>query len=567
MMDQGNMKNDVEDQQQKSMYVPSAESDACGIGFIANIKGVKSHAIVNDALTMLENMEHRGAIGSDPETGDGAGILVQMPDAFLRKECTKMGLTLPEFGLYGVGMIFFPGNQHVRESCRKFLCRFIDELGFDLLGFRIVPSAPDSIGKTALKHEPQVEQVFVRHRKNLTDMDLQRKLYVLRQHATHTINRELLNDSGEFYFTSFSYKTMVYKGQFRTHQVRAYYPDLSHDEFITAIALIHSRYSTNTFPKWRLAQPFRYLAHNGEINTVRGNMNWMHSNETILESTKFTPEEIRMLRPIMDEANSDSGNLDLMVEILVMGGRSLPHVLMMLVPEAWQESKKMTKLKKDFYAYHASIMEPWDGPASLCFTDGKIVGATLDRNGLRPSRLFITKDDRIIVSSEAGALPIDPALIEKKWRVQPGKMIIADLERGVIIGDDEIKNNIAKQKPYGRWLELNETHIDNLPTKDLSYPFDKDSLLTRQQAFGFSQEDVHYILREMAQTGKEPIGSMGSDVAIAILSNQSRNISNYFKQQFAQVSNPPIDPIRERMVMSLKTSVGGLLTCANCCLK
>jgi glutamate synthase (NADPH/NADH) large chain len=378
----------------------------------------------------------------------------------------------------------------------------------------------------------------------------------LRQHATHTINRELLNDSGEFYFSSFSYKTIVYKGQFRTHQVRAYYPDLSQDDFVTAIALIHSRYSTNTFPKWRLAQPFRYLAHNGEINTVRGNMNWMHSNETILESTKFTPEEIRMLRPIMDEANSDSGNLDLMVEILVMGGRSLPHVLMMLVPEAWQESKKMSKLKKDFYAYHASIMEPWDGPASLCFTDGKIVGATLDRNGLRPSRLFITKDDRMIVSSEAGALPIDPALIEKKWRVQPGKMIIADLERGVIIGDDEIKNNIAKQKPYGRWLELNETHIDNLPSKDLSYPFDKDSLLTRQQAFGFSQEDVHFILREMAQTGKEPIGSMGSDVAIAILSNQSRNISNYFKQQFAQVSNPPIDPIRERMVMSLKTSVG-----------
>jgi glutamate synthase (NADPH) large chain len=555
-MGQTKSKNDSEGRQQKSMYVPSAESDACGIGFIANIKGVKSHQLVSDALTMLENMEHRGAIGSDPETGDGAGILVQVPDAFLRGECNKIGINLPQHGHYGVGMVFFPGNQSVRESCRKHLCKYIDELGFDLLGFRIVPSISDSIGKTALKHEPQVEQVFVKHRKNLIDMDLERKLYVLRQHATHTINRELLNDSGEFYFTSFSYKTIVYKGQFRTHQVRDYYPDLSNPDFVTALALIHSRYSTNTFPKWRLAQPFRYLAHNGEINTIRGNMNWMHSHETILESTRFTAEEIRMLRPIMDESNSDSGNLDLMVEILVMGGRSLPHVLMMLVPEAWQESRKMSKLKKDFYAYHASIMEPWDGPASLCFTDGKIVGATLDRNGLRPSRLIVTKDDRMIVSSEAGALPVDPALIEKKWRVQPGKMIIADLEKGIIIGDDEIKNTIAKQKQYGRWLEMNELHIDKIPSKELTFPYDRESLLTRQQAYGFSQEDVNYILRDMAEHGKEPIGSMGSDVPLAVLSNQSRNLSNYFKQQFAQVSNPPIDPIRERMVMSLKTSAG-----------
>jgi glutamate synthase (NADPH/NADH) large chain len=375
-------------------------------------------------------------------------------------------------------------------------------------------------------------------------------------YSTHLINRELLDGSGDFYIPSLSYKTIIYKGQFRTHQVRAYYPELSDPRLVSAIALVHSRFSTNTFPKWRLAQPFRFLAHNGEINTVRGNVNWMRSNETLFESTTFTKAEISKILPILDENNSDSANLDLMVEMLVMGGRSLPHVLMMLVPEAWQHSAKMSKEKKAFYEYHDSLMEPWDGPASLCFTDGKIVGATLDRNGLRPSRFVITDDDYVILASEAGALPVPQSKVVKKWRVQPGKMFYADLEQGRIVYDKEIKHEISTRKSYGTWLALNQKHIEDLPEKETEYPLDAPGLLTRQQAFGFSQEDVNFILREMAITGKEPLGSMGADVPLAVLSNQSRHLSNYFKQQFAQVSNPPIDPIRERVVMSLRTGVG-----------
>jgi len=555
-MEQNNLQTEPGDQQTKSMYAPQYESDACGIGFIANIKGKRSHQIVEDALTMLENMEHRGAIGSDPESGDGAGILIQKPDAFLRAECSKSGIQLPAYDEYGVGMVFFPSDAELQKKCRVLLNNQIEELGLVLLGYREVPRFAGVVGVTALLKEPETEQVFLAHKDGLKEMDLERKLFVLRQYAFHEINRQVLNDSGEFYFTSCSYKTLVYKGQFRTHQLRSYYTDLQNEQFDSAIALIHSRFSTNTFPKWRLAQPFRFLAHNGEINTIRGNVNWMRSNETLFESTKFTPDEMRKLRPIMDESNSDSGNLDLMVEMLVMGGRSLPHVLMMLIPEAWQQTHKMNEKKKAFYEYHASIMEPWDGPASICFTDGKIVGATLDRNGLRPSRMFITNDDRLIVSSEAGALPIEPSKIVKKWRVQPGKMIYADLEQGRILFDKEIKEDIASTKPYKKWLELNSLHIDDFPEKEPSYPHDMKTLLTRQLVFGFSQEDVDFIIQNMAEMGKEPLGSMGSDIPLAVLSNQSRHLSNYFKQQFAQVSNPPIDPIRERMVMSLNTAVG-----------
>jgi glutamate synthase (NADPH/NADH) large chain len=545
-------------QEQKCMYLPQCESDACGIGFIAQVKGVKSHQLVIDALTMLENMEHRGAIGSDPETGDGAGILTQVPDNFFRIELKKIGLTLPEFGTYGVGMVYFPGNVKLREESRKLLNIHISELGFELIGYRDVPKLSFNVGDTARLSEPKTEQVFVKHKDELTGMDLERKLFILRQYSAHSINKMVLNNSHEFYFTSFSYKTIVYKGQFRTHQTRKYYTDLNDENFESAIALIHSRFSTNTFPKWRLAQPFRYIAHNGEINTIRGNINWMSSNEKFLECTKFTSDEMAKLRPVMDETNSDSGNLDSMVEMLVMGGRSLPNVLMMLVPEAWQETHKMNDEKKAFYQYHSSIMEPWDGPASICFTDGNIVGATLDRNGLRPSRMIITNDDRIIVSSEVGALPIPPEKIVKKWRVQPGKMVYADLTQGRIVYDKEIKSEISKRLPYRKWLDMNQLHIDDMPKKDLSFPYDTDDLLTRQQAFGYSQEDVNFIVTSMAETGKEPLGSMGSDVPLAILSNQSRHLSNYFKQQFAQVSNPPIDPIREKIVMSLRTAVGKL---------
>ncbi len=553
-----NLPDDDYDQQEKTMYLPQCESDACGIGFVAHIKGEKSHQIVLDTLTMLENMEHRGAIGSDPETGDGAGILIQVPDKFFRRELKALGLELPAFGEYGVGMIYFPDDVKEREDCRRVLNVNLSELGFDLIGYRDVPGVSNAVGVTAQKTEPKSEQVFVKHKDGLKGMDLERKLFVLRQYAAHTINKQVLNNNQSFYFTSFSYKTIVYKGQFRTHQTRQYYTDLLDEDLESAIALIHSRFSTNTFPKWRLAQPFRYIAHNGEINTVRGNMNWMRSNEKFLECTKFTRDDMRMLRPVMDETNSDSGNLDSMVEMLVMGGRSLPHTLMMLVPEAWQETHKMNDEKKAFYQYHSSIMEPWDGPASICFTDGNIVGATLDRNGLRPSRMILTNDDRIIVSSEVGALPIAPEKIVRKWRVQPGKMVYADLEKGRIFFDKEIKAEVAKRAPYRSWLDMNQLHIDEIPEKDLSFKYDAENLLSRQQAFGFSQEDVNYVITSMAETGKEPLGSMGSDVPLAILSNQSRHLSNYFKQQFAQVSNPPIDPIREKIVMSLRTSVGKL---------
>ncbi|WP_229130302.1 glutamate synthase large subunit [Ancylomarina sp. 16SWW S1-10-2] len=552
-----NQPHDECDQREKSMYLPQCESDACGIGFIAHVKGEKSHQIVLDALTMLENMEHRGAIGSDPETGDGAGILIQVPDKFFRKKLKLIGLELPAFGEYGVGMIYFPEDVKEREECRRLLNINLSELGFELIGYRDVPSVSNAVGETARKTEPKGEQIFVKHKDGLTGMDLERKLFVLRQYSAHTINKMVLNNNQSFYFTSFSYKTLVYKGQFRTHQTRKYYTDLLDEDLESAIALIHSRFSTNTFPKWRLAQPFRYIAHNGEINTIKGNMNWMRSNEKFLECTKFTHEDMIKLRPVMDETNSDSGNLDSMVEMLVMGGRSLPHTLMMLLPEAWQKSRKMDDDKKAFYQYHASIMEPWDGPASICFTDGNIVGATLDRNGLRPSRLILTNDDRIIVSSEVGALPIAPEKIVRKWRVQPGKMIYVDLEKGKIVFDKEIKAEISKRADYRSWLDMNQLHIDNIPEQP-SLKYDTENLLSRQQAFGFSQEDVKFIITSMAEEGKEPIGSMGSDVPLAILSNQSRHLSNYFQQQFAQVSNPPIDPIRERIVMSLRCSVGKL---------
>lgn len=542
--------------QKESMYCPSYEHDACGIGFIAHVKGQKSHQLVEDAVTMLENMEHRGGVGSDPESGDGAGILIQTPHKFLKEVCVERGIELPEFGKYGVGMIYFPADVKKREKCRRTLNIHIEEMGFELLGYRDLPHNKAVVGETALKYEPKSEQVFVKYKTEIEPDALERKLFVLRTYSTNFMNKEVLNNSGDYYFTSFSYKTMVYKGQFRTQQLKPYFNDLHDERLQSAIAMVHSRFSTNTFPKWKLAQPFRYLAHNGEINTIRGNVNWMRSNETLFESSLFEKEEIRKLLPILDNSNSDSANLDLMLEVLVMGGRSLPHALMMLIPEAWVHNQKMSDEKKAFYEYHASIMEPWDGPASVCFTDGKIVGATLDRNGLRPSRFVITNDDRIILSSEAGALEVPEEIIVKKGRVQPGKMFYADLEQGRVLYDKEIKATISKRKPYRKWLQTNEVKLNELPDKVLSYKFNKDTLLQRQQLFGFSQEDLKFMITSMLENGTEPLGSMGADIPLAVLSNRSHHLSDYFKQQFAQVSNPPIDPIRERNIMSLHTSVG-----------
>jgi glutamate synthase (NADPH/NADH) large chain len=438
----------MNEQNNKGMYVPSMEHDACGIGFVANIKGVKSHENVRDAITMLMNMEHRGGCGCEPETGDGAGILIQNPHDFLKEECLKLGFELPDYGGYAVGMIFFPSEDASREECRYILNKHIGELGFELIGYRDVPTDNSNIGATAKSLEPKVEQVFIRH-KSITDpAALERKIYVLKKYTTHFIGHNVEGNNGEFYFVSFSYKTLVYKGQLRTDQVADYFPDLKDERVKTAIALVHSRFSTNTFPKWKLAQPFKMIAHNGEINTIRGNVNWMSSQESLMESCHFSKEDIARLLPICDPSHSDSANLDSMIEILVLGGRSLAQAIMMVIPEAWQENALMGDEKRAFYEYHASIMEPWDGPASICFTDGNVVGATLDRNGLRPSRYCLTSDDKLVMASEAGALPVDQSKVILKGRLQPGKMFIADLVQGRIISDEELKNDICTRKPY-----------------------------------------------------------------------------------------------------------------------
>jgi len=545
-------------QEKTGLYEPSMEHDSCGIGFIANLKAKKTHKLVEDSLIMLRNMEHRGGCGCEPDSGDGAGILIQIPHEYFNKECKKIGFELPEEGQYGVGVLFFPPDEAVAEECRIILNINIKKLGFTLLGYRKVPINNEGIGVSALSLEPTIEQVFVTHEDVKDDPDaFERKLYILRRHTTHTIGRTVKENNKFFYIPTFSSKLITYKGQLTTFQLESYFPDLMNPRVHSAFALIHSRFSTNTFPNWKLAQPFRYIAHNGEINTIKGNVNWMLSNQTLLESTLFTKEEIQMLLPIIDDSHSDSANLDAAIELLVMGGRSLPHVMMMLIPEAWQEHDQMDQSRKEFYQYHAALMEPWDGPASICFTDGKIVGATLDRNGLRPSRYCLTEDGMVIMASEAGALPVDQSKVVLKGRLQPGRMFIADLEKGRIVSDEEVKEEIISQKPYSDWIKYNEISIDEIDENpELKYPYDESSLLIKQRAFGYTSEDLRLILTPMIEQGKEPLGSMGADIPLAILSHKSQHLSSYFKQLFAQVSNPPIDPIRERVVMSLYTSLG-----------
>lgn len=542
----------------KGLYDPSFEHDACGIGFVASIKGNKSHQNISDALTVLENMEHRGACGCENNTGDGAGIMIQTPHEFFFEECLKLGVHLPSYGRYGVGVLFFPREIKLREECRSIFSRTAEKLGIEILTFRKVPVNPDGIGPTALSVEPEMEQVFLACPDHITNPDdFERKLFVLRNHATHLINNTVKKDAIGFYVASMSYKSVVYKGQLTSGQVRNYFPDLSNKRVVSAFGLVHSRFATNTFPSWKLAQPFRFIAHNGEINTLQGNLNWLRTGEHGFTSPFFSKEEMEMLLPIVGEGQSDSACLDNMVELLTLTGRSLPHVMMMLIPEAWDSNDLMDPVKKAFYEYHASIMEPWDGPASISFTDGKIIGATLDRNGLRPSRYCVTTDDRVIMASETGALPVDPKIIKENGRLQPGKMFVVDMEQGRIISDDELKQTICSQKPYGDWLNQYKIRLEELedPRVEFSHLSD-EHILKYQKAFGYSTEDIDTIIKPMAIDGKEPIGSMGTDVPLAVLSDQPQHLSSYFKQLFAQVTNPPIDPIRERMVMSLATFVG-----------
>lgn len=544
--------------QPKGMYNSEFEHDACGIGFRAHLKGRKSHSIVSDAIHMLERMDHRGACGCDPNSGDGAGILLQIPHEFYLEECRKINIKLPSAFEYGVGMIFFPSGEKEREEAREIIDRKLEDLNLQLLGYRIVPTNNSQLGEASGSVEPMVEQIFIKRPSDIsTDIDFERKLYVFRQYVSKIIRDSVQGASESFYFSSLSCRTISYKGQLTTNQLKYYFPDIEDKRVVSAFAIVHSRFSTNTFPAWKLAQPFRFIAHNGEINTVRGNVNWIKAAEQSFYSEYFTDEEMKMLLPICDKGNSDSAMLDNAIELLYLSGRSLPHVMMMLVPEAWDGNKDMDPARRAFYEYHATIMEPWDGPASISFTDGKIVGATLDRNGLRPSRYWVLNDDTVIMASEAGVLDVDQSKVVSKGRLQPGRMFVVDMEQGRIIPDEELKAEICSRKPYHEWLERYKININQLP--DSIRPFSKypeENLLKRQITCGYTSEDLRMILGPMASLGKEAIGSMGIDTPIAILSSQSQHLSYYFKQLFAQVTNPPIDSIRERSIMSLISYVG-----------
>ncbi|MEO8885889.1 MAG: glutamate synthase large subunit, partial [Mucilaginibacter sp.] len=542
----------------QGLYRPEFEHDSCGTGFITNINGHKSHQIIDDALTMLENMEHRGACGCDPDSGDGAGILIQLPHEFFMEECSDLEISLPEPGEYGVGMIFFPKESGVKKACRTTIDAAIEKLGLHKLGYRKLVVNSSVIGETARSAEPDIEQLFIARPHSITNADdFERKLYVLRRYINKTVTESMPAARQHFYFPSLSCKTIIYKGQLTTYQLRQYYPDLTDPRIASGLAVIHSRFSTNTFPSWKLAQPFRMIAHNGEINTLTGNLNWFYSGLKSYASSYFTNEEMEMLLPVVDNNQSDSACLDNVIEILQFTGRSLPHVMMMLIPEAWDGNEQMDPIKKAFYEFHATLMEPWDGPAAISFTDGKLVGAVLDRNGLRPLRYTITDDGRVIAASETGVLKIDEKTVLRKGRLQPGKMLLIDTEHGKVITDEEIKQQIASRQPYDRWLENYKIKLEDLSEPRLAFAnLSADSVFRYQQVFGYSREDIDTIIKPMALDGKEPVGSMGTDVPLAILSDKPQHLSSYFKQFFAQVTNPPIDPIRERLVMSLATFIG-----------
>jgi glutamate synthase (NADPH) large chain len=541
----------------QGLYDPSNEHDACGVGFIAHIKGHKSHAIVARGLEILKNLSHRGAVGADPLAGDGAGLLAQIPDAFLREECARLGFTLPQPGKYGVGMIFLPRNPDSRALCEQTLARNIAGAGQILLGWRDVPTDNHCIGASVKKVEPVVRQVFIGQGANCVDQDsFERKLFVIRKVTDHAIRAQKLADGKQFYTPSLSSRTILYKGMLLADQVGVYYPDLGDERFISALALVHQRFSTNTFPTWDLAQPFRMMCHNGEINTLRGNVNWMAARRSTLNS-KLLGEDLDKLWPLIQEGISDSASFDNALELLVMGGYSLAHAMMLMIPEAWADNPLMDDKRRAFYEYHAALMEPWDGPAAVAFSDGRQIGATLDRNGLRPARYLVTKDDFVLMASEMGVLhDIPEQNIVKKWRLQPGKMFLIDLEQGRIIDDAELKAELAVKYPYQDWLDQTQIRLEQLPPEVASMPIRGQTLLDKQQAFGYTQESLKVFLAPMAISGQDPIGSMGVDTALAVLSDRARLLYDYFKQAFAQVTNPPIDPIREELVMSLVSLVG-----------
>lgn len=543
----------------QGLYHPKNEHDACGVGFVAHIKGKKSHAIIQQGLKILENLDHRGAVGADKLMGDGAGILIQIPDTLYRDELSQQGIILPPPGEYGVAMVFLPKETASRLACEQELERSVRAEGQVVLGWRNVPVDVDMpMSPTVRDCEPVIRQLFIGRGADVMVPDaLERKLYVIRKTASHAIQAMHLAHGKEYFVPSASVRTVVYKGLLLADQVGRYYRDLADTRTVSALALVHQRFSTNTFPAWPLAHPYRMIAHNGEINTVKGNFNWLRAREGMMQSAVLG-DDLKKLYPIVYEGQSDTATFDNCLELLVNSGYSLAHAMMMMIPEAWEQHTQMDESRRAFYEYHAAMMEPWDGPAAVAFTDGRQIGATLDRNGLRPARYLVTDDDMVILASEAGTLSIPENRIVKKWRLQPGKMFLIDLEQGRIIDDAEIKLQLANSRPYRQWIERLQIKLESLPApRQVAVATQSSvSLLDRQQAFGWTQEDYKFILEPMASTGEEVIGSMGNDAPLAVLSDRAKPFYNYFRQLFAQVTNPPIDPIREQLVMSLVSFIG-----------
>ena len=539
----------------QGLYHPQNEHDACGMGFVASIRGEKSHDIIRKGLEVLINLTHRGAAGCDPETGDGACILIQVPHVFFARECGELGIQLPEAGAYGVAMCFLPVDKHSRLQCEGALERIAQEEGAAVIGWRDTPVNGDAIGREARNSQPYIEQLFVRRPQGMDEETFDRLLYRIRRRAENEIAASEIEGKENFYVPSFSCRTIIYKGLMLAPQIEKFYFELANPLVTSALALVHQRFSTNTFPSWKLAHPYRYIAHNGEINTIRGNVSWMNARQSILNHPHHG-DKIGHLYPVIVPGGSDSASLDNAVEFLYQSGRSLPHVMAMLIPEAWAGNPDMDEDKRAFYEYHASLMEPWDGPAAIAFTDGRVIGATLDRNGLRPGRYIVTKDDLVVLASEAGVIDIPAEDIRKKGRLQPGRMFLVDTAQKRIVSDAEVKKLLAARQPYGTWLQEQQVTLDHIPEPSRTIASNPETLLRRQRAYGYSEEDLRILLAPMGAKGEEPVGSMGTDTPLACLSDRPQPLFNYFRQLFAQVTNPPIDPIREELVMSLISYIG-----------
>ncbi|MGE3809440.1 MAG: glutamate synthase central domain-containing protein, partial [Gemmataceae bacterium] len=547
------------------LYDPALERDACGVGVVANINGSKSHEIVAQAVQILVRLGHRGACGCDPETGDGAGILLQLPHAFFEKEARRLGFALPAAGRYGVGVAFLPRDRAARSWAEEAIRVGLDEEGLSLLGWRDVPVVPEAIGPLARDAMPVIRHYFAGAPNNFDGDALERKLYLARKESERLIREHTADGAGldftDFYVVSCSSRTLIYKGLLKSEQLGDFYPDLSDESVESAFGLVHSRFSTNTLGEWKLSHPYRYIAHNGEINTVRGNRNWMTARERSMTSDLFG-KEVSKLAPVCAPGQSDSASFDNVFELMVMSGREVEHVAAMMIPEAWYGHEAMPQAWKDFYEYHGGLMEPWDGPALIAFTDGRKIGAVLDRNGLRPFRYTITRDGLLVMASESGVLEIEPHRIEMRRRLRPGQMFLLDLEEGRIIGNEEIKGRLSSRRPYGEWLRRNRVPLDILVPHDAPAEsaaiarYDAATLTVHQQVFGYTQEDVNLLIEPMAREAGEPTGSMGNDAALAVLSDRPQSTFSYFKQLFAQVSNPPLDYVREALVTQLSVPVG-----------